>query len=146
MREWRRANPEKSRLIDQRRVEKNPKRKSEYYAKNKEKSNAATNKWRRENPEKSYDISISNQSKRRSAKALSAENYTLAEIRALRKKYGKKCAFCQATGRLTIDHIVPLARGGGNGIRNIQFLCKPCNSKKHAKDPIHFAQELGMLL
>lgn len=34
---------------------------------------------------------------------------------------------------LTPDHVVPLSRGGTNYIDNIQPLCGPCNSQKHAK-------------
>jgi 5-methylcytosine-specific restriction endonuclease McrA len=29
-----------------------------------------------------------------------------------------------------LDHIIPLARGGGHTIDNIQFLCPPCNLSK----------------
>ena len=44
------------------------------------------------------------------------------------------------------DHIKPLALGGDNSARNIQLLCPTCNHKKHAKDPIDWAQENGRLL
>jgi 5-methylcytosine-specific restriction protein A len=32
--------------------------------------------------------------------------------------------------RLTIDHVVPLSRGGANTIRNLQTLCEWCNHRK----------------
>lgn len=47
-----------------------------------------------------------------------------------------KCLLC---GRkfdisdLTVDHIIPLSKGGKHEWRNIQPLCKSCNSKKHNK-------------
>lgn len=41
---------------------------------------------------------------------------------------------------------MPLARGGGNGIGNIQLLCPPCNLRKGSKDPIKWAQKNGRLL
>lgn len=42
---------------------------------------------------------------------------------------------CQSCGeqqetKLSIDHIVPLARGGTNDISNLQTLCFTCNQRK----------------
>lgn len=145
-REWRINNPQKAKESRLRSAANNPKRNAETYARNKDRMVAAAAKWRRANPGKARDILNKSEHRRRARKAASAEHYTLAEIRVLRKKTGDKCAFCGTKGRMTIDHIKPLARGGSNGIRNIQFLCKPCNSKKQGRDPIDFAQTRGLLL
>lgn len=32
--------------------------------------------------------------------------------------------------KMTIDHIMPLSRGGTNDIKNLQLACKRCNSMK----------------
>ncbi len=41
-----------------------------------------------------------------------------------------KCANCETTERLSLDHIVPLSKGGIHDIDNWQCLCVPCNSRK----------------
>lgn len=45
------------------------------------------------------------------------------------KKY-KVCQHCGSDKNLTQDHIIPLARGGKNGLHNKQLLCASCNKKK----------------
>jgi 5-methylcytosine-specific restriction endonuclease McrA len=44
--------------------------------------------------------------------------------------FGRNCLKCGNTNDLTVDHIVPLSRGGSNYIYNLQPLCKRCNSIK----------------
>lgn len=41
-----------------------------------------------------------------------------------------ECLRCGDTERLSIDHIVPLAKGGDNSPENLQTLCSTCNSIK----------------
>lgn len=46
---------------------------------------------------------------------------------------GHKCNTCNAELHLTIDHIIPLSRGGSDNIENLQLLCRSCNSQKNNK-------------
>lgn len=52
---------------------------------------------------------------------------------ALFERDGKQCKQCGCTDQLTIDHVIPLARGGSNELDNLQILCNKCNSRKGAK-------------
>ena len=37
---------------------------------------------------------------------------------------------CLASEGLTIDHIIPVSRGGTDDLANLQFLCRSCNASK----------------
>lgn len=56
--------------------------------------------------------------------------HTYAEWQALLDRYRHRCANCRRKRRLTRDHIIPLSRGGHDGIENIQPLCHSCNAEK----------------
>lgn len=43
----------------------------------------------------------------------------------------QSCGKTQRETQLTIDHIIPLARGGQNDISNLHTLCRFCNQQKH---------------
>ena len=56
-----------------------------------------------------------------------------------------QCQYCAKyfpTDKLTIDHIMPSSRGGGDTWLNLATACKKCNQKKGNKTP----EEAGMLL
>jgi hypothetical protein len=45
-------------------------------------------------------------------------------------KDGYKCVFCKTTQNLTIDHKIPLSKGGTSQYENLQTLCRRCNGSK----------------
>jgi 5-methylcytosine-specific restriction endonuclease McrA len=49
---------------------------------------------------------------------------------------GFKCVYCGKTGkRLTIDHVVPVSKGGKSTFENCVAACPDCNHKKGNKLP-----------
>jgi hypothetical protein len=47
--------------------------------------------------------------------------------------YGGMCAYCGLVPYVSLEHGVPLSRGGGNWAANIFPVCHACNSRKHTK-------------
>jgi 5-methylcytosine-specific restriction endonuclease McrA len=47
--------------------------------------------------------------------------------------YGNKCVYCGDIGKMTKDHVIPIANGGTNDISNIVPACGTCNRKKGTK-------------
>ena len=45
------------------------------------------------------------------------------------------CQNCGTRRRLSVDHILPVARGGPTTYENLTTLCKSCNSRKGARLP-----------
>jgi 5-methylcytosine-specific restriction endonuclease McrA len=50
-----------------------------------------------------------------------------------RKLSNQNCFYCGSKDSLTIDHVIPIARGGRHSIGNIVIACKPCNSQKNKR-------------
>ena len=47
-----------------------------------------------------------------------------------RQKWTCAACDCLLPPSYEVDHIVPLALGGGHGLTNLQALCKPCHAQK----------------
>lgn len=96
------------------------------YIANPEKAIAATRAWRIANPERRK----ANHRNERARKAGATGVVTVEEFATLKD-------YCLCCGRddvlITVDHIVPISKGGLHHISNLQPLCKSCNSRKGTK-------------
>ena len=138
------------------------------------KARAATAKWRKNNLEKARELDRGYAAKRadqrreynreysrknaaklaakeRNKRAIKLRNggtHTKEDVAEILKMQRSKCAYCRAKlgKKYHVDHIIPSVKGGSNGRENLQILCALCNHKKHARDPVEFAQSLGFLL
>lgn len=46
-----------------------------------------------------------------------------------------QCAYCGTSKNLTVDHIVPVSRGGKTTFENCVAACQPCNNTKNDRTP-----------
>ena len=63
----------------------------------------------------------------------------------LKKLYSQPCSSCGIEKNQSIDHIVPLSRGGTHSIGNLMTLCRSCNSSKNARTLIEWRQGKSLL-
>jgi 5-methylcytosine-specific restriction endonuclease McrA len=151
MREWKKNNPEKAKLIHERRL-----------VRLRETGHASTKLWQQKNREKwlaycrklqkafveknrpYYRALWANQ---RAMRKNADGRHTKQQISELFAKQRGSCADCgKNLEKYHVDHITPLSKGGSNAIYNLQLLCPSCNLRKSDKDPIIHAQSLGRLL
>jgi 5-methylcytosine-specific restriction endonuclease McrA len=108
--------------------------------------------WRRRNPEKVYLRAM----RGRAVKAgVEVHPITVDELRGLKALYGGLCAYCRVRSGDTLDHVVPLSRGGEHSVANLVPACFRCNHSKKdlsveewsASDRVHnpFRGEKGEL-
>lgn len=68
-------------------------------------------------------------------------SFTEKDVRDSFAFFNDSCAYCGATGKLTVDHIIPVSRFGANKRYNIVPACTRCNSSKCDHDIIEWYQK-----
>lgn len=98
--------------------------------------NKKTQEWRRKNPEKARRSMAIRKARYRARQRMADGSFTNGEWELLKIRYNFTCVDCKKREpeiKLSVDHVIPLSRGGSNWIENIEPRCMPCNRKKGAK-------------
>ena len=135
VKKWQQANPEKvnekyrnlyaKNLEHSRAMRRN--RVNNWYLRHQNKARLRSAKYRADHPE----VKRLAQAKRRAQK----QGNGVFEISKLElfKLLNQPCMGCGSLTNQTIDHVIPISKGGTHSIGNLQTLCASCNSSKHTK-------------
>jgi 5-methylcytosine-specific restriction endonuclease McrA len=127
-RDWKAANPE--RKLELNRASRNRHRQTEYatnrarWAANKERYRAMVRDWEQRNP----GAMSGYRAQRRGWK--SGGKVSTHDWLRLVNRHDGRCFYCKKRAVLTMDHVIPLSRGGRHTIGNILPACRSCNSAK----------------
>lgn len=105
-----------------------------YYAANIDKVKANVAAYKAANPDRVRYL----ENRRRARKVGNGGSHTLVARLEKFAGLGNVCFYCHARKPLTVDHDVPLARGGTDDITNILPACRSCNSKKRVRTATEF--------
>jgi len=97
-----------------------------YYATHQAASVARVKAYKRKNPDRNLDWSHRRRAKMREGFVAPVSILTVMRSR-------KSCIYCRCRlrkGMVTIDHLVPIARGGAHADFNLVPACRKCNSRK----------------
>ena len=118
-----------------------------YYQKNRRKECLRITKWKHANPDKT-----ARQGELRWRRAAAASDGSLTKERIGRLlEDAKRCHYCRCRlteSNKTIDHSIPLGRGGLHSVSNVVVACGSCNASKGARDPSQWTRtgQLGLCM
>ena len=111
----------------------------ENYLKNREKRIAYVTQWIDSNRQKHneytsktkkrYPEAVAANTRRRNARRKHNGIFKITK-KELRKLLSMPCFYCGSLERQTIDHVIPIVKGGTDSIGNLVTACKACNSQK----------------
>ena len=119
LRDYRRRHPERTRARNQ-----------AYYAQNGKAVRGQSSKWHVEHPGATV---MRNRARKARLAGAEGDGLTVEAWEAILDQYGRRCLACGTKERLTVDHVVPISRGGRHEAANVQPLCASCNASKGAR-------------
>lgn len=100
---------------------------------------AASKRWRDAHPEERREFKHA----RRARELGAGGRYTKKDIEALfvaQDGLGLGCGVDFTQVPYTVDHKIPLVRGGGNDPDNLALLCQPCNASKNTRTMVEWEE------
>lgn len=127
VKKWREGNREKTRAISNAWFKRNPgtasKASKSWRDRYPERYKASQKNWRLENAHYWRIRHLQEQSV--------PSDFTCADWECVLEEFSHACAYClRQDVKLTMDHVVPISKGGAHTVGNIVPACKSCNSKK----------------
>jgi len=123
-----------------------------YYENNTEKELQRKKNWRENNKDflKEYQQKYQSNNmhrwieytNRRRTMALNNGVFYISKNELL-KIYNSPCIYCGSLLNITLDHVIPISRGGTHGIGNIAAACKNCNLSKSSKTIMEWRKSLA---
>lgn len=96
----------------------------EWQVKNREHYNELQRNWRKTNR-----ATVKRSEAARRKRVEDAVAYSISE-KEMRRLYDSPCFACGTTDNITIDHLIPLSRGGRHSAGNYAPMCMSCNTSK----------------
>lgn len=136
--DWRKRNPDYGKKYHAQHRDTERLRSRNYYNSNRAKESARKRKARLRNPEvfqkrsreyaSTHRTQLNAKAARRRALKANAKTYTIT-TKEINRLYNAECFYCENSST-TIDHVMPLNRGGSHGIGNLVPCCGSCNFSK----------------
>lgn len=103
-----------------------------------EKHVAASIRWQKEHPREASLYALRSQHARRARKLSSCDGTVTQNAMSELFLDSTECCYCCRSFdnlKKSVDHIIPLVRGGPHSMKNIAICCLSCNRKKQARTP-----------
>lgn len=109
------------------------------YVNEREKRIAGAVAYNRRHPEVAQ---ITKRNRRAKMQDSDARSVTPKDWRRLCERFDHRCAYCGDRKPLSVEHVVPLVRGGRHAIGNILPACVSCNCSKRHRFLIEWQRDL----
>ena len=134
-RRWYEQNREKASKYARRRREQNPELARELDRKPRTRNAEKMRRYRRKYYQLNTERWAEYNRQRRARKLEVLSDLTPEQWERIQEVYDHRCAYCGKKQKLTMDHVIPLSKGGSHSASNIVPACRSCNSRKGPRHP-----------